>query len=169
MGASGRGSVAEMVPPSHLRTSLGKKMPSLARLILHNPRNIGFIHFVRIPLSTAILRPQLDKAHERVSSDPVAASLPRGAFLLPSRLHVNIGELNLDNPQRIDAAIKFIHSLDMEAMLKETTPELGNKKFDNAILSRHPGLHVDIRGLHIRGSRLSLHDRRDLWASVIDT
>ena len=87
----------------------------------------------------------------------------------PSRLHINIGELNLENPQRVDAAINYIHSLNLDAMLKEIRLEVGHKKSDPAVLSRRPGLHVDIRGLIMHGSNLSLDNRMDLWASVIDT
>lgn len=143
-------------------------MPSLAKLSLRDAYNKGITHFARLPLSTVISRPQLGKVYEHVCSDPVAVSVPRQSFLPPSRLHINLGNLSLGNPERVDAAIKYIHSLDMETILKEITAGMSHKSSDQTFLPRPPDLRVNIRGFKIKGSNLSLDNRIDLWAPVID-
>ena len=144
-------------------------MRSLHKVALDQKRRFGVTHFVRIPLSTSVPRPQLDKAVKRISSDPVAASVPNEAFVPASQLHITIGELSLKSSERVSATIRYIHSLDLDTMLKEIIVEIERKNSDKTIQPCLPGLRVDVRGLNIHGSILSLDKRMNLWAPVTDT
>lgn len=108
-------------------------------------------HFIRIPLSTIVSRPQISKAYRQIMDDPVAARIPREAFRDPKRLYISIGELNLPTPSSINAAIRYLHNLDLNTMLREALQHSKAKtsglQKTTASADQQPGLIVKIHGL----------------------
>ena len=133
----------------------------------------GLTHFIRIPLSTAIARRQLDTAYSQIMMDPVAAGIPKVAFVSPSRLHLHIGGLRLPRPSDIDAASRHLMELDLRSMLRDTLAQTKAENPSEAQIedstTHNSGIVVNIHGLRIYGrSSTNLSARQLLWAPVID-
>ncbi|KAI4271096.1 MAG: hypothetical protein LQ337_006255 [Flavoplaca oasis] len=73
--------------------------------------NNRFTHFLRIPYATAESTPQIVSAVERLAKDPIAAALPRQAWLAPGQFHHNLGSLSLRTPGHVETALRILNDL----------------------------------------------------------
>ena len=73
--------------------------------------NNRFTHFLRIPYATAESTPQIASAVERLAQDPIAAALPRQAWVAPGQFHYNLGSLSLRTPGHVETALRILYDL----------------------------------------------------------
>lgn len=78
---------------------------------LINIKKYGITHFLRIPFATAKSTPQLLHSLQRVAEDPIAAALPRLAWLTPDELFFSIGSLSLKTTSRRRTAIRLLNDV----------------------------------------------------------
>ena len=135
-----------------------------------HPREIyGTTHFLRIPLSTIISRPQIYKSYKQAMNNPVASGIPKEAFLPHSQLHINLGQLDLDSDERYNAAIRHLQNRNLEELYQGILKRRQEKNsgFDT-LEHKHRGILADFRGIANYSNHTKLDDCMILWAPVID-
>lgn len=132
-----------------------------------HPREIyGITHFLRLPLSTYISRPQINESYKQVMNHPVASHIPKQAFLPHSRLHLNLGQLDLESDERYDAAVRHLQKINLENLYQGILKrrQENNPGFD-AQEHKSRGIVVDLHGLAIYSKNTKLEDCMTLWGS----
>ena len=126
-------------------------------------------HFLRISLSTAGSRPQLEQAFKRLMSDSVAieAGLETEMLVPPARLHVHLGTLSLDTPARVTAAIEHLRRLDI-VKLHDSYLRRNSSENTRQALLKQSKINVNIHGLKNYGRYAKLARCMKLWALVDD-
>ena len=87
---------------------------------LSRQQTLGITHFLCIPLATSTSRPMISDAYRKIIHDPASSNIPKLYFKYPEQLHVNLGNLRLDTPQRLDRALTLLRSLDIPSILHDT-------------------------------------------------
>ncbi|KAG5298281.1 nitrositive-stress induced transcript [Histoplasma ohiense] len=157
-----------MAPKSTLRG--GDKSPQQMRNITSRPR---LTHFLCLPLVNSTSIPQLvSSLAEFRDSIPlvpppvsalVAASaqlphtplFPNGALRPLGTLHLTLGVMSLPTKERLEEALAFFHSLDLESMLRDVEAQAravtaGESGISNAIAAdtAPQPLIIDLKSLH---------------------
>ncbi len=83
------------------------------RRSLNNRQRLGLTHFIRIPFATR--NPHLQGSYDRLSQDLVAEGVPQAALPALANLYLNLGQLSLQDGQRIGAACKLLQGLERES------------------------------------------------------
>lgn len=78
-------------------------------------------HLLHIPLLTSQSLPRLRKSLQSFINDPLVPELPRAAFCHLRNFNVYIAYLNLETPDRIIAARKFLGGLNFNKILDDVT------------------------------------------------
>lgn len=127
-------------------------------------------HFVRIPLSTAGSRPQLDQAYKRVMNDEVAteAGFENEMLVPPVLLRVQLGSLSLDTPARVNAAIEHLRQLDVQSIYTQCLQRRKSQCPEFELAEGRSELRVKIHGLKNYSRNTDLTRCMLLWAPVID-
>ena len=131
-------------------------------------QTLGITHFLRIPLSTSASRPQIYKAHQQITTDPVAVGIPTEAFTPHSRLQINLGGLDLGTDDRYNTAIKHLHGLRLDNLYNKI---LQKKTLDldaSQSAQGRDGIFVDLHGLANYSGQIDLAACMALWAPVSD-
>ena len=61
----------------------------------------------------------ISDAYRKIMHDPVSSNIPKPCFKYPEQLHINLGNLRLDTPQRLDQALTLLRSLDIQSILHD--------------------------------------------------
>ncbi|KAG6991006.1 hypothetical protein G7Y79_00059g091910 [Physcia stellaris] len=138
--------------------------------MLDSVKAFRLTHFVRIPLSTAGSRPQLDQAYKRVMHDVVATEAGfESEMLVPTALlHVQLGSLSLDTPARVNAAIEHLRQLDVQSIYTQCLQRREKQGPEFGLAEGRSEVRVKIQGLKNYSRHTDLTRCMWLWAPVID-
>lgn len=78
-------------------------------------------YLLQIPLLTSQSLPQLRKSVQSFINDPLVPEFPSGAFVHLRNFNINVAFLNLETPDRIVAARKFLGGLNFNKILDDVT------------------------------------------------
>ena len=138
---------------------------------LNRQQRLGITHFLCIPLATSTSRPMISDVYRKIMHDPASSNIPKPCFKYPEQLHVNLGNLRLDTPQRLDQALTLLRSLDIQSILHDTfySSTSYTRSTTKTISSSNSILDVSLKGIHPdprqpRNSKESF----TLYASVFD-
>jgi activating signal cointegrator complex subunit 1 len=142
------------------------------------PRTSPLDYFLCLPLVTDASRPQLESSLDQFTSadDGLAALVDRDQQQISARavrpvgtLHLTLGVMSLQNPEKINSAIELLHSLDLEAMLGAAVsqPTTGDVSAENQPTKdeKRP-LSISLKGLT---SMHSPHDTSILYSNPEDS
>lgn len=104
-------------------------------------------HLLHIPLLTSQSLPRLRKSVQSFINDPLVPELPRAAFCHLRNFNIHIAFLNLETPDRIIAARKFLGGLDFNKILDDVTMSSVQTAARTA-KSPTPSLTVQIKSLY---------------------
>lgn len=76
-------------------------------------------HFLYIPIGTRASSARLKDALTVIASDPLAAALPRAAWLTVRELRYSIGSLRLQDKKQVNKAIHLLRSPEVRRILEE--------------------------------------------------
>ncbi|KAL8628203.1 hypothetical protein Q9189_006095 [Teloschistes chrysophthalmus] len=117
-------------------------------------------HFLRIPLTTAISTPQLQKSLQQVAEDPLTANLPPVAWSSPDQVHLSFESSVLDTPARLRKAEQILHNINMKVLVNDgmAHPSSLPKQHDSLPQPVTKALPANAEELHsIQTPTVSLH------------
>lgn len=130
----------------------------------------GVTHFLGIPLSTPVSRPQYERACRKVMNDFVSSDIPKNSFMYPEELRLHLGALGLGTADRVSKAQDLLANLDLRDMIRNASPSLassGGVGQNSEASSGGHGLRVTMQGFSISENQ-DLAMSRKLQVQVSD-